>query len=81
MKNAVGKWWRKLSAALLAVLCGLWFGLFYGQAQQCDPTAVLSPALRNRPQDTNGIIHVTYSFADPNITAQERAAIENALTQ
>ncbi len=70
MRNAVIKVWRKLSAALLAILCGLSVGLFYGQAPQCDPTAVLSPALRNRTPDANGVIHIIYGFAESNTTTQ-----------
>jgi hypothetical protein len=79
-KNQV-QLWRNSAVALLAIVCGLCLGLLYVQAQQCDPTAVLSSELRNRTPDGDGIIHVMYSFADPNITTEQKAAIENALSQ
>jgi hypothetical protein len=50
-------------------------------AQECDVTRNLPSELRNRQPDAFGVVHVTYSFADSNITEQEKNAILNALAQ
>ncbi len=51
------------------------------KAQQCISSSPLAPELRNRPPDANGIIHVSYSFNDPNISQASKDAILNALGQ
>jgi hypothetical protein len=50
-------------------------------AQQCLNSSNISPELKTKQPDANGIIHVTYSFNDPNISAAEKKAILNAIGQ
>jgi hypothetical protein len=50
-------------------------------AQQCLSSSDVSPELKNKEADENGIIHVTYSFNDPSISTADRNAIVNAIGQ
>lgn len=52
----------------------------YVLAQQCDSGA-LAGILKFRSPGDDGLIHVTYSITDPNISATERSAIENGIGQ
>lgn len=68
-------------AALLVSLFGVCLGaILIVEAQQCR-NGTLSNELRNRAAGADGKIHVTYSFNDPNISSQARAAIQNAISQ
>ncbi|HYX71187.1 MAG TPA: M57 family metalloprotease, partial [Nitrososphaera sp.] len=69
-------------AALVVVICSLILCVIqFAGAQQCSTDQQLSGALRTRAPDANGIIHVTYSFADANLATPERNAILNAISQ
>jgi hypothetical protein len=68
----------KLSWLLIGVLLIL---SSFVSAQQCLPSSDISPELKNKQPDSNGIIHVTYSFNDPNISVAEKNAILNAIGQ
>jgi hypothetical protein len=69
-------------AALLITICSLMLCVMrFVEAQQCSTQQPLSGSLRYRVPDANGIIHVTYSFADANLATPERNAILNAISQ
>jgi hypothetical protein len=50
--------------------------------QQCLTASQITGILLNRaPNPTDGKIHVTYSFSEPNVPNTSKAAIENAIGQ
>jgi hypothetical protein len=53
------------------------------RAQQCANRSnfPLADVLKTRAPDTNGIIHVTYSFANSNITNADKLAFSIAIGQ
>jgi len=83
---------RKSSQArngkLLLLLTGTVLGLCIGtitfiRAQQCANRTQfpLADVLKQGTPDADGIIHVTYSFADPNISGNAKLAISMAISQ
>ena len=76
-----------MKTRLLLILLFVFFLLLGGvaswvSAQQCNSSNFPIPSeLRNRAADANGIIHVTYSFADSNISGEEKAAIQTAIAE
>src|SRR6266403_181202 len=69
---------------LTAIVVSLGAGtITFLRAQQCANRTQfpLAPALKNKTPDANGIIHITYSFADSNIPANSQVAIGLAIGQ
>lgn len=68
----------KISSTMIGVLLVL---SSFASGQQCLNSADISSELKNKQPDANGIIHVSYSFNDPNISAVDKNAILNAIGQ
>lgn len=69
-----------LAAMFLSLCVG---AITFLRAQQCANRSQfpLASALKNRAPDADGIIHVTYSFTDPNIPLSSQTAINIAIGQ
>src|SRR5258708_1245147 len=69
-----------LSAIGLSLCAGT---ITFLRAQQCANRAQfpLASALKNRTRDASGVVHITYGFSDPNISANAKAAILMAIGQ
>jgi hypothetical protein len=75
---------HQLLLSVLLVICCVPVGMIsWISAQQCNDLTIhpLASELINRTPDADGIIHVTYSFADPSISAEEKASIQTAITE
>jgi hypothetical protein len=68
----------KLALLGLAFLCFVVIPCV--QAQQCSSTTI-GGALKNRAPASDGFIHVTYGINDPNVSADEKKAVESAIGQ
>ena len=79
-KRVVQRRHRLLKLLLLAAAVSCVAVITYVQAQQCAPGA-LGGALKSRAPASDGFIHVTYGINDPNVSANEKKAIESAIGQ
>ena len=74
---------KSLAFLTIAVLSICFGTITFLRAQQCANRTQypLADALKNRAPDANGVIHITYSFSDPNISLNDKTAFALAIGQ